>query len=118
VKDKNINKIVIIILNINKNNINTSRTLSDIFSFNINDLKLFQIPPHWNIIFLPSSLNIPCGLRIINLDNGKNLSEKKITAINNNNLQSINHKVDVLHSFITFFTNPNVLRKRVGQRKT
>jgi hypothetical protein len=39
----------------------------------------------WKIIFLPSNLNIPCGLQIINLDNGRNLSEKKITTINNNN---------------------------------
>jgi hypothetical protein len=63
-------------------------------------------------MFLPSNLNIPCGLGIINLDNGMNLSEKKITTINNNNtLQSINYKMDVFHSFITFFTDPNVPKK-------
>jgi hypothetical protein len=37
VKHKNINKIIII-SNINKNNTNTSKTLSTIFSFNISDL--------------------------------------------------------------------------------
>jgi hypothetical protein len=65
----------LILLNINKNNINTSRTLSDIFSFNISDLTLSSSP--WKIIFLPSNLNIPCGVGIINMDNGRDLSEKK-----------------------------------------
>jgi hypothetical protein len=73
VKHKSINKIIII-LNINENNTNTSKNLSDIFSFNISDL-LLRLP--WKIIFLSSDLNLPCGLGIINLDNGRNLSEKK-----------------------------------------
>jgi hypothetical protein len=83
VKHKNINRIMII-LNINKNNTNTSKNLSTIFSFNISDLLLFQIPPPWNLIFLFSNLNIPYGLGIINLDNGRNPSEE-ITTKNNNN---------------------------------
>jgi hypothetical protein len=81
IKHKNINKIIII----NKNNTNTSRTLSNIFSFNISDLILPQLPPPWKIIFLPFNLNMPCGLGIINLANGREQSEKKITTINNNN---------------------------------
>jgi hypothetical protein len=55
---------------------NTSKIPSDVPSFNISDITL--IPS--DIIFLPSSLNFPCGLGIINLDNGRKQSEN-----NNNN---------------------------------
>jgi hypothetical protein len=37
------------------------------------------------MIFRPSSLNFPCGLGIVNLDNGRELSEKKKNNNNNNN---------------------------------
>jgi hypothetical protein len=75
VEHKNINEIIII-LNIKKDNTNTTKTLSTIFSFNINDLA----PPPSNMTFLPLSSNFPYGLGIINLDNGRELIKN-----NNNN---------------------------------
>jgi hypothetical protein len=47
-------------------------------------------------------------LGIINLDNGRQQSEKIIT-INNNIFQSVNNKMDVFHLFKWFFSNSNVL---------
>jgi hypothetical protein len=51
------------------------------------------------MIFHPFNLNIPCGFGIINLDNGREQSKKKVTINSNNTFQSINNKMDVFHSF-------------------
>jgi hypothetical protein len=50
------------------------------------------------MIFRVFSLNFPYGLGIVNLDNGRKPSEKKITTNNNNTFQSINHEMNVFHS--------------------
>jgi hypothetical protein len=50
---------------------NTSKIPSDIPSFNISD----QLP-NPNMTVCPSNLNSPCGLGIINVDNGRKQSKK------------------------------------------